>query len=70
MPAPATPSASDAHKRFVRRMAASFGGCTEEAKRYGACIKLHMEGVAAGACEAEFMALSKCFRAGLAKAKA
>ena len=55
-------------KRFVKRMARSFADCTKEAKAYGSCLSLHFEAVEKGACEKEFLALSKCFRGSLAKA--
>ena len=55
-------------KRFVRRMVKSFAECNKEAKAYGACLQLHFEAVEKGACEKEFLALSKCFRGSLAKA--
>jgi len=54
-------------KRYVKRLAASFSSCSVEASAYGACLKGHMEAVERGACEAEFRALSKCFRAAIAK---
>ena len=44
-------------KRYVKRLAASFSSCSVEASAYGAC-------------EAEFRALSKCFRAAIAKQRA
>ena len=57
-------------KKLIRRLAASFGECADDARKYGACIKLHYESVQKGACEAEFLALQRCFRASLTKAKA
>ena len=59
------PRASEEKKRFVRRLQASFLACTEQSAAYGACLKLHMEGVSRGACEQEFAALHKCFKAAL-----
>ena len=56
-------------KRLIRRLAASFGACTEDARRYGECLKLHWEGVQKGACEKEFLALSECFRKANARAR-
>ena len=67
--APGSRMARDAEhaKRYVKRLAASFSSCSVEASAYGACLKGHMEAVERGACEAEFRALSKCFRAAIAK---
>ncbi len=56
-------------KRLVKRLASSFSECTDQARRYGACIKQHYEAVERGACEKEFLALSRCFRAALTKAR-
>lgn len=61
------PADAERTKRYVRRLAASFASCTTETSAYGACIRGHMEAVERGACETEFRALSKCFRAELAK---
>lgn len=57
-------------KRLIKRLAASFAECRKEAKAYGACIALHVEGVERNACEKEFTALSSCFRAASSKARA
>ena len=56
-------------KRFIRRLASSFAGCTNEAKEYGACVGRFMEGIDRHACAKEFAALSRCFTAGLKHAK-
>ena len=32
-------------KKLIRRLAASFGECADDARKYGACIKLHYESV-------------------------
>ena len=56
-------------KRLIRRLAASFGECRKEAKAYGACLAVYVEGVERNACQQEFAALSGCFRAALAKAR-
>ena len=69
MPPKEPPLGADG-KKLIRRLAASFGSCSEEAKRYGACVKLHLESVQQGACEAEFVALQTCFRTALSKARA
>ena len=61
--------AEEPSKRYMRRLISSFAACTAEAKEYGACVGRHMEGVSRGACEKEFAALSRCFRAGLKRAK-
>ena len=58
-------SADDSSKRFIRRLAASFAGCSEEAKAYATCVQLHMEGVERGACTAHFLALTGCFKRSL-----
>ena len=57
-------------KKLIRRLASSFAQCTEHAQAYGACIKIHFEGVRKGDCEAEFKALQTCFRTALTKARA
>ena len=57
-------------KKLIRRLASSFAQCTDKAQAYGACIKIHLEGVRKGDCEAEFNALQQCFRAALTKARA
>ena len=57
-------------KKLIRRLASSFASCTEDARRYGQCIKSHLEGVQKGACEKEFQALALCFRKEIAKARA
>jgi hypothetical protein len=57
-------------KKLIRRLASSFAACSEDARRYGACVKLHLESVEKGACEKEFQALTRCFRESLNKAKA
>ena len=57
-------------KKLIRRLASSFAECSEHARLYGACIKLHVESVQKGACEAEFTALQRCFRGALSKARA
>ena len=57
-------------KKLIRRLAASFAECSAEAKQYGACVKLHLESVQKGACEAEFARLQTCFRGALTKARA
>lgn len=62
-----TPGETESTKRFVRRLAASFTSCTAEASVYGACVKGKMDAVERGSCEVEFRALSRCFRAQLAK---
>jgi len=54
-------------KRFIRRLAKSFASCTADVKRYGACIRLHYEAVERHACENEFAALQRCFRASLTR---
>ena len=56
-------------KRFVKRLAAAFGECTTESAAYGACLKNRYEAVEKSACEKEFRALEKCFKAGLKKHK-
>ena len=57
-------------KKLIRRLAASFVECKEHASLYGTCVKQHLESVQKGACEAEFLALTKCFRTALTKARA
>eukprot|EP00965_Chrysotila_dentata_P014853 491360-Pleurochrysis_carterae.AAC.4 len=57
------------HKKYVRRMVSAFAGCSRQAKEYGSCIGKHMDAIEKNACEKEFLALSSCFRAGLANAK-
>ena len=57
-------------KKLIRRLAASFAECSEDARRYGVCVKQHLESVQKGACEAEFIKLQQCFRGALAKARA
>ena len=66
---PKEPTGADG-KKLIRRLAASFAECSEDARKYGVCIKLHLESVQKGACEAEFLALQKCFRGALSKARA
>ena len=36
-------------KKLIRRLAASTAECAEDARRYGACVKLHLESVQQGA---------------------
>ena len=55
-------------KRFVKRMVQSFTECSAEAKQYGTCVALPMEGIEHKACEKEFLAMSECFRGALKKA--
>ena len=57
-------------KRLIKRLAASFAECSEDARRYGACVKAQLEAVQQGACEKEFVKLQRCFRASIAKARA
>lgn len=57
-------------KKLIRRLASSFAACRDDAAKYGACVKLHLDGVQKGACEAEFRALATCFKASIAKARA
>ena len=57
-------------KKLIRRLAASFGHCSESARRYGQCVKLHLDDVQKGACEKEFQALAECFRSEVRKARA
>lgn len=56
-------------KRLIKRLAASYGECREEARRYGACIKHSLDGVERGACDKEFVALSRCFVAAASRAR-
>lgn len=56
-------------KKLIRRLASSFAECSNEAKTYGACLKLHYEAVQKSACEAEFQALQACFRKQISKAR-
>ena len=62
-------SSAEEKKRFVRRLAKAFGTCTEESRQYGLCLQRYMEGVERGACQAEFNALNKCFKATLRSSK-
>ena len=57
-------------KVLTRRLTSSFGACNEDAKRYGQCIKLHLETVQKGACEKEFAALTQCFHKAMSSARA
>lgn len=63
-------NATVAHgKKFVQRLAHGFGECKQQSAAYGACLKLHYEGVQRGACEKDFQALQQCFTTSLAKAR-
>ena len=57
-------------KKLIRRLASSFGACNDDARRYGQCIKQHLETLQKGACEKEFMALTQCFRKAMGNARA
>ena len=59
----------ESQKKFIRRMAQSFGECTEQTRKYGDCIRVHYEAVNRRACEEEFLALHRCFRAALKRKK-
>ena len=56
-------------KKLIKRLATSYGECREQAKAYGACIKLSLAAVEKGACEKEFAALSACFGTAITKAR-
>ena len=56
-------------KRFVKRLSQAFGTCAEESRQYGLCLQRYMEGVERGACQVEFEALNRCFKATLRKSK-
>ena len=70
MPSKSGPLLGDDGKKLIRRLASSFAECSNEAKNYGACLKLHYEAVQQGACEKEFRALQSCFRKQISKARA
>ena len=57
-------------KKLIRRLAASFAQCSADAKAYGACVSLQLEGVQKGTCEEEFRKLQTCFQKAASKARA
>ena len=57
-------------KKLIRRIAASFGKCSEASRLYGQCIKQQLDSVQHRACEREFQALAECFRREVAQARA
>ena len=57
-------------KKLIRRLAAGFAECKDEAKAYGKCVSVHFDSVEKGACTKEFVALQACFTKNLSKLRA